>query len=78
MKTSKKWSYAQITGVAEGKITDYMKKAREKEDYISKTMYASWAFGVFECWNWLTIGWQKEGDSERLQALIAIAEKVTS
>ncbi len=57
---AKTWSYKTITEKAE-------KEIRRLMSYDHPLSVG--AYGVFILWNDLTMGWQKEGDSDRLEAL---------
>lgn len=65
----KTWSYQAITQKAEKEITSLMEESISKSDKFEKRLFQSWAYGAFCFWNTLTMGWQRDGDSDRLQAL---------
>lgn len=72
----KSWSYRQITEHTEKCIKEYMRDARNApEDRASgnfaKWMWRNFASGAFYSWRQLTMGWQKDFDSDRLEALTA-------
>ncbi|BCF95395.1 hypothetical protein PPGU16_84620 (plasmid) [Paraburkholderia largidicola] len=64
MTTSKRWTYGQMTREAERLIVRHMSK--ETDNNVSRCM----AMGVHQLWYSLTVGWQEDGDSERLERLI--------
>lgn len=67
----KKWSYRQITALAEREISHHVdeaeKKGRGSNDWLVRSGYAD---GVRSFWYALTCGWQVDGDTERLDALL--------
>lgn len=70
----KSWSYKQITENTEQQIKWFMEQARNTtpepdRGNFNKWMWRSWAQGALASWERLTCGWQKEFDSERMQAL---------
>jgi len=69
MKSSKKWSYKQITEHTEKTITFYMQQAVNLEEHSESRLYLAWATGVYNSWYSLTVGWQNDGDNDRLEAL---------
>ena len=58
----KSWSYNQITKHTENEIIELMKS----NDSYKQLM----AYGVFWGWYTLTTGWQKDGDRQRIEALM--------
>lgn len=65
----KSWSYCQITESMADQIRRSMDLARRESDHYLKNSYHAFAVGAFLAWNSLTMGWQNEGDYERLEAL---------
>lgn len=67
----KKWSYRQITALAEREIRHHVaeaaKCARGSNDWLLRSSYAD---GVRSFWYALTCGWQVDGDAERLDDLL--------
>jgi hypothetical protein len=63
------WSYKQATESAEKQISDLAESAKKRPDDESVRLYRAWAFGVYLGWEHLTVGWQKDGDNARLQAM---------
>ncbi len=64
----KSWSYSQITKHAEEEIKHAMKNRSEAEPGMRRMWWAQ-AHGIYTLWYRVTVGWQKDGDSERLEAL---------
>lgn len=64
----KMWSYKAITEQTEREIRRLVEEDAKLDDFTVR-LRKTWAWGVFMFWNNLTMGWQKEGDSERLEAL---------
>lgn len=62
------WSYAEITSEAERQIAASLDVATRHPD--SALFAASHAEGVFGLWYGLTMGWQNDGDKDRLKAMI--------
>lgn len=66
----KKWSYRQISALAEREIRHHVAVAGEKgrgsNDWLLRMGYAD---GVLLFWYALTVGWQNDGDHDRLDAL---------
>jgi hypothetical protein len=77
MSQEKSWTYAEITLATERNIVRLMQAAAEKEDPTEARTLLSWAWGVFLGWTALTNGWQVDGDSARLEALIGVTSKPT-
>lgn len=67
--TDKKWSYQQITEAAESRIRSLMEHVTEATPDYQRSLHQQWAYGVFMGWQSLTMGWQQDGDSDRLEAL---------
>jgi hypothetical protein len=67
----KKWSYRQITALAEREIRHHAgeaaKSGRGSNVWLVRSGYAD---GVRSFWYALTCGWQIDGDADRLDALI--------
>ena len=63
------WSYKQVTESTEKQIVFLADSARKRPDAESIRLYRAWAYGVYLGWDRLTMGWQKDGDSARLNAL---------
>jgi len=68
MQSTKPWSYREATDAPERRIKQLMNPARPQEPDDAR-IYRQWAYGVFLGWQELTMGWQDDGDSERLEAL---------
>ena len=68
MKNDKRWTYKQITDAAETEIRRAMQKAKDAPQLSH--MYHQHARGVYALWNEVTSGWIKDGDIERLHALM--------
>lgn len=67
----KKWSYRQITALAERLIVRHMDAALKVEPGDDMwLLYRSYAQAVRQFWYDLTCGWQNDGDSDRLDALL--------
>ncbi|WP_232478079.1 hypothetical protein, partial [Caballeronia calidae] len=64
----RKWSYRQITSLAEEIIHWHAEQAKATEGYLS-ALYGSSARAVHQLWRELTMGWQDDGDNARLEAL---------
>ena len=62
------WTYAQITEVAERRIRSF----RFSGDSDEATRLG-WAYGAYALWYRITLGWQADGDNDRLRALAEIA-----
>ena len=66
----KKWSYRQITALAEKHILRYVEQAVDvghgDPTWLLKMGYAD---GIAFFWDALTCGWQVDGDSDRLRGL---------
>lgn len=66
----KKWSYRQITALAEAEIRHHVAKAAESghgsNGWLLRSGYAD---GVQMFWYALTCGWQNDGDNDRIRAL---------
>ena len=60
----KSWTYAEITASAEAQIRRLMAKG---DPY-----WRQWAYGTYISWYALTVGWQDEGDNERLKSMTAV------
>lgn len=58
----KRWTYNQLTKAAEDSIKAHM----ATDNHINRCF----ASGTYLLWSKLTMGWQVEGDDERLKALI--------
>ncbi|CAE6820997.1 hypothetical protein R70006_06196 [Paraburkholderia domus] len=71
-RTSKRWSYTAITNATEVKIIRYMTEARETTDAAKRHMLTCMAYGAYSGWYELTVGWQKDGDDQRLETLTRI------
>jgi hypothetical protein len=68
-----KWSYRQITAVAERLIRrdkESASKAAHAGETNMKMLAEGCAIGVESFWYALTLGWQNDGDSDRLGALV--------
>ena len=65
--SAKCWTYNQVTAAAEDSIKSSMGLASRDEE--SRRTFESFAYGAYSFWSNLTMGWQKEGDDERLRAL---------
>ncbi|WP_241016257.1 hypothetical protein [Paraburkholderia sp. Ac-20336] len=68
-----KWSYRQVTAVAEKCILYFMAKfeqAKKEDSLFMQHVYREQAAGVRFAWYDLTVGWQIDGDNERLNALV--------
>jgi hypothetical protein len=65
----KAWSYKAITENAETQIKHFMSNSAKSKSDFERLMYRNWAYGIYFGWERLTIGWIKDGDSERLEAL---------
>lgn len=63
------WSYKQVTESTEKQIASLAESAKKRPDDESVRLYRAWAYGVYLGWNHLTMGWQKDGDDARLNAL---------
>lgn len=72
---SKRWSYTAITTAAEARIISLMTTDME-EGSAHADHRRQWAYGVFLGWNSLTLGWQNDGDSARLESLATGRQKV--
>ena len=66
MRTSKRWTYRQITAAAEQEIREIMTMATG--DHLDHH-FRQLAKGVWRGWNSLTLGWQEDGDGARLKAV---------
>lgn len=64
----KSWSYKQVTELAERQIRGYMADSQNNRDMSRISL--SFAWGAYGFWSGLTMGWQEEGDDERLKAII--------
>ena len=72
----KKWSYRQITALAEAEIQHHVDKAAESGHGSNGWLLRrGYAYGVQMFWYALTCGWQNDGDNDRIDAL---ARGVTS
>lgn len=65
----KTWSYKTVTERAEKEIKSLMEQYRKDSDEFAKRLHHDWAYGVFLGWKELTMGWQNDGDCERLESL---------
>lgn len=65
MATNKRWSYRQVTEKAEARIREL--STSDIEDVYG--VRRQWAHGVYLGWYELTVGWQEDGDADRLKAL---------
>lgn len=66
----KTWTYNQITKHTEDQIKRIMRDAKAEEaDSRMQTLLWAQAVGIYASWSCLTIGWQSDGDGERLEAL---------
>jgi hypothetical protein len=65
MATDKRWSYRQVTEKAEARIRELL----TFDDDDSRRLRQQWAYGVYLGWYNLTVGWQEDGDSDRLKAI---------
>ena len=74
------WSYKQVTEAAEreiARLAESAKKYRGPNNEADRT-YAHWAYGVYLGWSNLTMGWQKDGDDARMQAMAEAVGKPDS
>lgn len=72
----KGWSYSQVTESAERQIASLAKTAAEHHDEARGIWcYQDWAYGVYIGWSNLTMGWQRDGDDERLKGLVEAVGK---
>lgn len=66
----RKWSYRQLTALAESLIRRHVDEAGRGGSVVDAwLLHAGYAEGVREFWGDLTFGWQDSGDSERLCVL---------
>lgn len=65
----KSWSYKQITESAETSIRHFMALAQKQSDPDLQRFHRTAAYGALVCWEDLTMGWMKDGDRERMNAL---------
>lgn len=72
-----KKEYRNITLTAETRIASLMElrkekikkgKGNQKDDHGVKLL-KEWAYGAYLLWDVLTVGYQKEGDKERMEEL---------
>lgn len=68
----KSWSYKQVTEMAERQIRQHIAE-RQDDDITMARISRNFAWGAYLFWSGLTMGWQKEGDDERLKAIITKA-----
>lgn len=69
----KSWTYSEITERAEKKITGLMEMAVKAEAHADRELtwvYRNAALGAWLLWDQLTMGWQQDGDSDRMNALL--------
>lgn len=71
MGTIRTWTYSELTSAAEKDIQRLMQHAAavaatSPED--ART-YRDFAYGVYTGWSGLTMGWQEEGDDDRVRSL---------
>ncbi|RDU96672.1 hypothetical protein [Trinickia dinghuensis] len=69
----KKWSYRQITALAEREIRHQMgeaSKAASKGEANMSMLCRGYANSILLFWYLLTVGWQNDGDNGRLEALL--------
>jgi hypothetical protein len=64
----KTWSYAAITAAAEARIRSLTDNSQASDPHAMR-LRREWAYGVYLGWNELTLGWQNDGDDERLRTL---------
>lgn len=63
-------SYKQITEATETRIKKFMGTARKHlKGSDEQQLYLHWAYGAYILWSDLTLGWQKDGDDEKMEAL---------
>lgn len=62
------WTYISVTEEAEHRIVTLMEEASQLSGDEAR-LHQQWAYGAYLMWDSLTVGWQKDGDSERMQAL---------
>ena len=65
----KMWSYNQITEAAKRRIAKLKELHDKANDPDLQSFYRASAWGVLGCWDTLTTGWQRTGDSQRMDAL---------
>lgn len=67
---SKRWTYKQITDATEKDLRGYAALAAQRpNDRGMADVYHCMANGALAMWRDLTLGWQADGDRERLAAL---------
>lgn len=64
----RQWSYAAVTLATEKELQRLIRFA-DGRDGSFRDQVRNWTYGVYLAWYSLTIGWQKDGDGERLEAL---------
>lgn len=69
MAEEKTWSYQEITDATQRRIEMLLARA-ERRAGIEADWLRQQAYGTYALWDALTFGWQAEGDSERLRALV--------
>lgn len=70
MTSERQWSYAELTAAAEKEIRFFGMMAVPALDREGRHGIAARAFGAFFFWDSLTSAYQREGDKERLRALV--------
>lgn len=65
--SKKTWTYAEITKATESAIRSYMEDTKGAEYDAIRTNFAR---GAYLLWSRLTMGWQDDGDDERLARLL--------
>jgi hypothetical protein len=71
MGTTRTWTYNDITSTAEKEIQRLMQHAAAVAATSAEDArtYRDFAYGVYAGWSGLTMGWQEEGDDDRIRAL---------
>ena len=70
MRRQKSWTYAEITASAEAKIKSLHEQAQASVDDSDWRWCHIAAYGVFSSWYSICMGWMKDGDRERMEALV--------
>jgi hypothetical protein len=65
MSIDKRWTYKQLTEMAEREIDRALQMADDASP-IAADLHRCAARGVYDMWYNLTVGWQDDGDSKRL------------
>lgn len=68
-------TYKEITNAAEAQIRRLIAAAERFKDPEDVRVHTARAFGMYECWEAITIGMASEADAARLYNLIDNAEK---